>query len=422
MPDSVSTKPAASCLSSLLVLMMALGACDPGEAPGAAFEMRDSSGIQVVTNLETDSVSGMTRWTLELITTIGTVNGPEETNFGTVADLAFGANGHIHILDRQASTVRTFALDGSFVRSVGGLGEGPGELSTFTYSVLGLENGSIVVPDRRQGRFTLFDSAGDVRRVVPIEGGIPTMRWGGTSLDRLVVRSLQNSMTEDGQFRSWDGVVAMGEDGTIRDTLMVVPEGVNVRMGEDGPVAPLLIVGPIWDVLEGDRVAVATTDQVQISVLGPAGALERIVRYDGWRRASVSSSDAERMRELFLQRYTASGMDPAQAAARFASVTGMDRFPAFVQVLAGPAGGFLVRRMGALDEIDPSYLNAAFFERLGSTSWDVFDADGVRVAELTTPEGVDLMEISDTLAAGVHRDTLGVQTVQLFRIGGTESR
>ena len=66
----------------------------------------------------------------EDVYTVGAYMGEDWESFGVLADVAFDGAGNAHILDMGADRIVVVAPDGSFVRMVGGSGEGPGEFRT----------------------------------------------------------------------------------------------------------------------------------------------------------------------------------------------------------------------------------------------------------------------------------------------------
>ncbi len=94
---------------------------DPEEAIRVAWHAPDS----VPTFLETFSE----RLNHRIVTaTIGVLDGEQEYVFGEVVDALFLTDGSLALLDRQAGFIRVFDQRGSHSYSVGGRGEGPGEL------------------------------------------------------------------------------------------------------------------------------------------------------------------------------------------------------------------------------------------------------------------------------------------------------
>src|SRR5690606_21466513 len=61
---------------------------------------------------------------------IGTASGAGPTTFSTVADVAVDEWGRMHVLLPQDSHIRVFNADGSYLRTIGRVGFGPGEFGT----------------------------------------------------------------------------------------------------------------------------------------------------------------------------------------------------------------------------------------------------------------------------------------------------
>lgn len=100
-------------------------------------------------------------WSLVEEVRIGALEGDPAEMFQQVSMLAPDSRGWIHVLDRQAHEIRIFDENGEHVRTLGGPGEGPGEL--------GPPIGMAVDPDDRvwaadmgNNRYTLWDRDGEV--------------------------------------------------------------------------------------------------------------------------------------------------------------------------------------------------------------------------------------------------------------------
>ena len=85
---------------------------------------------------------------------IGELDGPEEYLFGSVRSIAVDDDHNVYILDGQARHVRVFDSAGTYVKTLGGPGEGPGE---FKVPIgLAISNGRLLVRDPANGRVQLF--------------------------------------------------------------------------------------------------------------------------------------------------------------------------------------------------------------------------------------------------------------------------
>ena len=106
-----------------ILITTALGctlACgDSAGGPGAGGPPGSLEGPDVMMTAVTEDVY-----------TVGTYMGDDWESFGLLADVAFDGAGNAHIVDMRAHRIVVVAPDGSFVRMVGGSGEGPGELQT----------------------------------------------------------------------------------------------------------------------------------------------------------------------------------------------------------------------------------------------------------------------------------------------------
>ena len=106
-----------------ILITMALGgtlACgDSAGGPGAGGPPGTLEGPDVMMTAVTEDVY-----------TVGAYMGEDWESFGVLADVAFDGAGNAHILDMGADRIVVVAPDGSFVRMVGGSGEGPGEFRT----------------------------------------------------------------------------------------------------------------------------------------------------------------------------------------------------------------------------------------------------------------------------------------------------
>ena len=91
----------------------------------------------------------------ETIGRIGDLDGGEETTFALLWDAALTEAGEVLILDRIQTVVRVFTVEGEYLYTLGGQGEGPGELQV-PEAVLISPAGDLIVVDQAQliHRFT----------------------------------------------------------------------------------------------------------------------------------------------------------------------------------------------------------------------------------------------------------------------------
>ena len=104
-------------ITSVLVCTLACG--DSTGGPSAGGPSGSLEGPDVMMTAVTEDVY-----------TVGTYMGEEWESFSLLVDVAFDGAGNAHILDMREARIVVVAPDGTFVRMVGGSGEGPGELRT----------------------------------------------------------------------------------------------------------------------------------------------------------------------------------------------------------------------------------------------------------------------------------------------------
>ena len=64
---------------------------------------------------------------LEELWRLGGETDSDEEFFGVISQIATDPSGNVYLLDQQLNEVKIFAADGSYVRTIGREGEGPGE-------------------------------------------------------------------------------------------------------------------------------------------------------------------------------------------------------------------------------------------------------------------------------------------------------
>jgi hypothetical protein len=105
-------------------------------------------------------------------------------------DAAFTPAGGVLVLDQLAPGVHEFDSAGSFIRTLGDKGAGPGELLYPTTIAVSPTSGTLAISDERLGRVVIWDSDGtEVRTFNRSTHGTGTIAWGRA--DRLLVRSMK---------------------------------------------------------------------------------------------------------------------------------------------------------------------------------------------------------------------------------------
>ena len=202
---------------------VALAACGDATRPGSnADVVIDTIGDTVVVRTVSGSVwEGSATLVPEM--SIGEQDGADEYLFGRIASIAVDAERTVYVLDGQAQEVRVFDADGTYVRTLGRSGEGPGEF-TRAEAVAVLPDGRILVRDAGDKNIQVFGPGQDDTDQWPYSlSGV--MSYTNTPLhtddDGRTYQEI--SRVDEASSGSWpsliDEIVVLGPDGTHLDTL-----------------------------------------------------------------------------------------------------------------------------------------------------------------------------------------------------------
>ena len=119
--------------------------CTVGDAPASSTAARDTLPNGVI-RVSHGSLSTSPPSEIHFDLQIGTLDGEPYEVFGDVRGIEATTDGTIYILDYQASEIRAFAPDGSYLRLHARRGEGPGELTEANGMILA-DDGTLWVQD-----------------------------------------------------------------------------------------------------------------------------------------------------------------------------------------------------------------------------------------------------------------------------------
>ncbi|MFQ5742072.1 MAG: NHL repeat-containing protein [Acidobacteriota bacterium] len=109
-------------------------------------------------------------WTVDLVQEFALGSEPVtlDTAFFQPSALGFDHTGRLYVLDRGNHRVQIFEADGRFVQSLGGPGEGPGQLSSPT-GMWVHPDGSVLVADTRNRRLQPFGASGSILDPIAVD-------------------------------------------------------------------------------------------------------------------------------------------------------------------------------------------------------------------------------------------------------------
>ncbi len=401
--------PMISCLPPLAVLLLVSLAVDGIAAQAVRY---DSAGVEVVTSSSPIWADGQGwRISAEPSIRIGTLDGSEPYLLHSVRAVERLDDGRILVANGGTGEVRLYDRTGTFVRSFGGEGDGPGEFRELSgLEVLG---DTLTVYDRRNGRLTTFELDGGL-------GGSVRLADTGDATYRVTDYHLAGAV-DDGTFvfvpyafdapamptpqQFWDSAanLAYRTDGTLlgpfagasgMDMFGEPGLGTSVRLGAYS----------VSDAANG-RFAISHGHAFEARVYVADGSLRRLVRRDGtpvpvrsdlledrlqWM---LSNADGDRRKAQVRQRF-----DEDVTRGRIA-----ESLPTYRAILLEEDGTLWALRYSVPWE-DTVQL------------WDVFDQDGGWLGTVASPTGLEIRDVDSEYVVGVARDEYGVEYVQLHRL------
>lgn len=384
--------------------LLVLSGCEPAEPSPTTVTVRDSAGIRIGLNPDTE----LPEWTVDPSprVTIGSQAGDEGQDLLTAWASLRMPDGRIVVSNAGSNELRFYGPRGRHIRSAGGRGEGPGEFELIAL-IHRYRGDSLLVADAVRPRLTVFDGEGRLGRTIPIgtrEGRNP--RFRGLLADTM------------GAFRL-TVFGSRGSNGAVRDTFEVALRALDddwskpigrfpagERFNQSRPNGS--IAG--WQLPFARSFLSATSDTVfwvgvsdRYEILGYAldGTLRIVVRL---ARAPTDVDAAAR--ERFFRNHLEGAEDENQRQLR-AGVHGIMEFPPTMPAfssLAADTGGLLW-----VEEYRPPWDSSA-------PLWRVFDARGLAVAQVRMPTGLDVHEIGEDYVLGRSIDELGVEYIQLHEL------
>ncbi len=390
-------------------LIAALACGDPTGSPGSAGPPGTLEGPDVMLAAATEHVY-----------TVGAYMGEDWESFGSISDVAFDGAGNAHILDRQEDRVVVLDPEGTFVRFVGGSGEGPGELQSPS-SLHVYRDGGYVVGSVR--RIDVLGSDGEQVRRMPMGIATGSPRWDAMSFPdgslistvfRFDVERFQEGLEqldppgrpieifpiEHGKpevlYTAWDLPDPEGDRRRARRSSS--SDGVS-RMSAGRAFEPRLH----YDAISDGRLAVVDSIGYRVKLVARDGSVVATVE-----RPIAPLTVTEAMKEAARERYRARDV-PSNVGIFRVERESVDelRFADEVPVIANMAVDWedriWVERTGA-DGVEPGLIDIVSPE---GDYVGTLPADGVRIPTAFGPNG---------LMAYAEADEVGIPTVRVIRL------
>lgn len=326
------------------------------------------------------------------------------------------SDGRIVVATRQSAELKFFGPDGAHIRTVGGEGDGPGEMRNIM-QLVALPGDTLLVLSFRPG-LTWFSATGDYLQSLPVDlanVGAARCRSGEGNWHVLVDGSIvvilealfsgpvcpprpPSPYRESALIGRW--LPATGHF----DTIAILP-GTERNSGNFRVFGLSLLLA-----FSENRIFAADTGDDKILAFDLKGDTLGILPTP-WQRTPVPPSHKRaRTRDRTL-------LDGS--IQRGSEYLYPDLYPS--------AGRLMVSRLEQLWVMEYPGLSQPFSSwRLAGTygflvdpegaRWRVLDSDGTLLAEVRTPSGLFPLEIGEGYVLGVSRDTLDVETVSLHEL------
>lgn len=433
-PDSRRQHLAASG-SVVLVCVLSGLACGEPPPPVDGVTVRDSAGVTLVRNGPVSAWTVKEAWWVEEVARSRPAD-DADAQLGYVTDAALAPDGRLYALDAQARAVRIFDGDGSFVGTLGGPGEGPGEFSDRVTSieiVEGVGGPEVWVLDGLRATLHRFALDGTpIASASLAAGDAAWSAWLRRGRDgRPFLRILEYDQDEDGTWTSRDRLQALewgqGESGAgagsagygrgpaLGDTLLVF-DYPRDDMGKNSKefTIPAVVNAPAWAVTGDGTVAWTALLDPELHLYGPDGELTR-VRSDAWVHREPSSRDLAVLRLLTAEMLRMTGSwkgDFSEIPLRNPEV-----LPVHTGLVAGPGGTVWVQRVGSLEDVHPMSMNTEDEpDGWGGSSWEVFDGEGRFLGTVELPPRVRVTDVRDDRILGVRYDPTFVDELVVLEI------
>jgi hypothetical protein len=411
--------------SPILLLLLPTLPLLQGCADGASAwsgTVTDSAGIAIVQNPSVPLWGEGEAWTFTEDLRIGTVAGDPQYQFGQLAFMDVAADGTIYAMDLQAAEVKAYDAQGNYLRTIGGPGQGPGEIGQGAVFVYVDPAGGLVVPDLTNRRVNRYSAEGEATGSFPIsiEAGVPTL-WVMDDTGRLMAQLRGMNVPGIEALEEGDPIVVYDTTGVVVDTVAMLPKGQMLAGATEQQFSMVLFAPePVWDLATDGSVYYAMNDQYRVLVNDPAGNLTRIITRESTPKP-VEERDREAILRLMQDQYRQFGLPPAQIEQILQGVGFADFYPAFGQIFLGPEGTLWVQRIrsardmagdaGEEFEFDP--------QDIGSPEWEVLDSEGRFMGVVTFPDGFQPRNVQGDHVYGLWQDELDVQYIVRLKVNRT---
>ena len=351
---------------------------------------------------------------------IGVEAGADEYMLGQISSV-YATDDRIYVVDSQVPAVRVYDHEGSFVRNLGGKGQGPGEY-TFPTIVAADEDGRVFLVVLNARRINVYDATGEIADTWPFPNYWccvwPMYPLAGEAVWAPV---RQGEDISDSRY----GVQAVGPDGASGDVTWIPEidyERATFAVGDREGTAPFSAY-LTWNPGPDGLLLVGASDTYRFEVHHPDGSKRIVQRF--WEPVPVPAEHREWERRRMVasrRRYT----DPEFT---WDGAEIPNHKPAYLELIPALSGETWVVRWGAsvrLTDCVEDPIRAGYEASYERPCWDndnivdVFGADGRYLGEVDLPDDVNpdanRFSVDDRRIVTLVEDANGVLRVKRYRL------
>jgi hypothetical protein len=390
--------------------------------------VRDSAGITVVTNPSVGIWSAGEEWRLEEDLVIGVAEGSPDYMFAGISGVCVGSQGQIFVVDEMASSVRSYAPDGSFINRFGRSGSGPGEFGSELGPCLIGAGDTLAVPDLQNFRLTRFADDGSFVASTPFEvgSGIP-LQWGIAPDGRIAVQLRFGMLDPSESLGVPDAIVWWRNDGSPGDTALRIPQSTAITPSRGR--APgrafytLLEPEPVWALMADGGIVVASAEGNRLTWYDASGNPVRLVT-KSYDPRPVTQEDRRILTAAVESVFPAPVVQNVMGGLHFTEF-----FPPYHRLHVGPGQSLWLQHVMRPSDLSPQELEERYWGpedaelflanprlALGAPDWGVFGADGRYLGVVSMPDRFDPLDFFGDAVYGVWRDEMDVQYVKRLRV------
>ena len=401
---------------AVLLATGALAACDDHGVRGDGIAVRDSAGVQIVTIQPPDP--SVPRWTAASppTVTIGAADGSVDELLHNVYAALRTSDGSYVVANAGSFELRRFDAEGSYRRSIGREGDGPGEFR-FPRYLASLPGDSVLAFDRSNQRISLFDPEGGfvTSWSARVAGAPPIQNAVGVAVGGVVLRGfIGDDPDTPGRYIAPEVLGVFDRIGNAYRTIDTIGGPEAAQVDRDGRLRAAMVPFALKSdvAAAGDLVfALDTEAEGSLNIYDHSGALVRILRFASERLAISPAMVSDWIESFFdVNDFQFEQVEEAWRAG-FEQVEVPDRIPLFRSLVATDVGAVCAERYGPLESTPPVYW---CFTPEGH--WTRIVAIPAGLKRTGFPHQDPQVRIGMDYVLGVWKDELGVESVREYEL------